>query len=463
MKIDFTQLKARFQSHSVLALTIETDRIAVSLVHPEGAASPSLSLDIPAAKLLENPVKAGAELLSALETAAIRERRCVVCLPASWALSASADLPEMEPQDLRSYLELRAEREFSTSDLRLAHSPFFLPGGTQRATLAALPVKRMEAVEKMLASAGCQPVSITLALDGCLSKAAPTLHLLARGEQTDAIVSIGGGIAAMRALTASAASDSAAFARELRITLGRLPEAIRQNVRRARLVGSPYPALREILARMGFEAIEEETGAPLGAAVECAACFLQKRPVPFEFLVLEISRWPAMLERFNTRRGRQVAAGAVALVLLPLLVFIIRSWMENNLLAEWDGMKNTVANLEDIQKKVRQFRPWFEPGPQKLQALETLISAFPEKGDIWARSVQIGPFMEKSEAGGRAVQSIEASKITVSGFARSNAVLLSLQDRLRKQPGVSALQLQQIRGNNPIQFSLSFKWEPTHE
>jgi len=126
-------------------------------------------------------------------------------------------------------------------------------------------------------------------------------------------------------------------------------------------------------------------------------------------------------------------------------------------------MKNTVANLEEIQKKVRQFRPWFEPIPQKLQALETLVATFPEQGDIWARSVQIGPFMEKNETGGRAVQSTEASKVSVSGFARSNAVLLSLQDRLRKQPGVSALQLQQIRGNNPIQFSLSFKWEPKHE
>ena len=369
----------------------------------------------------------------------------------------------MESQDLRSYLELRAEREFSTSDLRLAHSPFFLPGGTQRATLAAIPVKRMEVVEKMLASAGCHPVSITLALDGCLSKAVPTLHLLARGDQTAAIVSIGGGIAAMRSLTGSAASDSAAFARELRITLGRLPEAIRQNVRRARLVGPPNPGLREMLARMGFETIGEESETPAEAAVECAELFLQKRPVPFEFLVPVISRWPAMLERFNTRLGRQISAGAVAFILLLLLVCFIRSRTENNLIEEWDGMKNTVANLEDIQKKVRQFRPWFEPSPQKLQALETLISTFPEKGDIWARSVQIGPFMEKNETGGRAVQSIEASKVSVSGFARSNAVLLSLQDRLRKQPGVSALQLQQIRGNNPIQFSLSFKWEPKHE
>ena len=458
MTFDFTQLKNRFQSHAVLALTIAPDRIAVSLVRPEGAALPPLSLDISAAKLLENPVKAGAELLSALEAAHLRERRCVVCLPPSWALSASADLPEVNPEDLRSYFELRAEREFSTSDLRLAHSPFSQPGGTRRATLAAIPVKRMEAVEKMLATAGCQPVSITLALSGCLAQADPTLHLLAPGGPTQVIVSSGGGIAALRTLAGSAASDPAAFARELRITLGRLPEAIRQNVRRARLVGPPEPALREIVARMGLEALEEESGEPADAAVESAGYFLQNRPVPFEFLVPEVNRWPARLERFNTRRGRQVVGVAVGLILLPLLVFIFRSRMENNLQEEWNGMKNTVADLDDLQKKVRQFRPWFEPSPQKLQALDTLISTFPERGEIWVRSVQITTLSGKDETAPPGTL-----KVTVSGFTRSSANLLGLQDRLPKQPGVSALQLQQMRGNNPIQFSLSFKWGPKHE
>ncbi len=461
MTFDFNQLKNRFQSHAVLALTIEPDRMVVHLVRPEGAPPPPLCLDISTAKLLENPVKAGAELLSALEAANLRERRCVLCLPPSWALSASADLPEVNAEDLRAYFELRAEREFSTSDLRLAHSSFFLPDGSRRATLAAIPIKRMEAVEKMLATAGCRPVSLSLALGGCCSKAEPTLHLLAQGAgPTDVIVSSGGGIASMRSLAGSATSDPAAFARELRITLGRLPEAVCQNVRRARIVGPSDSGLREILARMGFEAIEEETGEATDAAVECAGRFLRDQPVPFEFFVPEFNRWPAMLERFNTRRGRQMMAGTVALIVLPLLVFIYRSRTENNLEAEWNGMKNTVADLEDLQKKVRQFRPWFEPNPQKLQALETLISTFPERGEIWARSVQITTLSGKEEAASPGSGTL---KVTVSGFTRNSANLLGLQDRLPKQPGVTALQLQQIRGNNPIQFSLSFKWGPQHE
>jgi len=76
--------------------------------------------------------------------------------------------------------------------------------------------------------------------------------------------------------------------------------------------------------------------------------------------------------------------------------------------------------------------------------------------------VQIGAYMEKSD-GGRTVQSAVASKVSVAGFARNNTALLALQERLRKQPGVSAVQLQQVRGNNPLQFSLVYKWEPKHE
>jgi len=456
MTFDLHQLKKRFQPHSVLALAIESKRIAVSLVRSEGTTT-QLSVDVTTEALLENPAQAGTELAAALEVAGIRERRCALCLPPSWALTASADLPEVSPDDLRSYFELRAEREFSTADLRLAFNRYFLPDGTERATLAALPLKRMEAMETFLQSAGCHLVSLSLALYGSLAKAEPTLHLLVQENHTDAIVTCGGGVAALRTLPS--ASDPVTFAREIRITMGRLPEPVRQSVQHARIAGPQEPGLRPILEHAGFDPIVEETGGDTNPAVECAERFLREAPVPFEFLVPEPSRWPAALERLNTRRGRQIAAAAVAILLLPLILFSIRSRIENSLSTEWDSMKNNVAELDVLQQKLRQFRPWFEPAPQKLRALETLISAFPERGEIWTRAIQITNFTEKNGVaapGG-------ALKVTVSGFARSSAILQGLQDRLPKQPGVSLLRLQQIRGNNPIQFSLTFRWEPKHE
>jgi Tfp pilus assembly protein PilN len=258
-------------------------------------------------------------------------------------------------------------------------------------------------------------------------------------------------------------TEGTALARDLRITLGRLPEAVRGQVTRARWVGPFLPGLGELLKPLGIDNLEDERSPGTPSAEAAAALYLSQRPVPFEFVIPEVNHWPARFERFNTRLGRRIAAGTAAVFLLLILVFIVRSHMENSLNTEWDGMRNSVAELDGLQQNIRRFRPWFAGSPQKLQALETLFAAFPEKGEVWARSVQLAAYQEKSENSSRMVVSTEASKVTVSGFARSQAALMGLQEHLRKQSGVSALQLQQVRGNNPIQFSLTFKWEPKHD
>ena len=105
-------------------------------------------------------------------------------------------------------------------------------------------------------------------------------------------------------------------------------------------------------------------------------------------------------------------------------------------------MKRNVADLESVQQNIRRFRPWFDASPLNLQALESLTAAFPEQGDVWAKNVQIG----------------EDFKVTCNGFAQSQPALLSLLDRLRARPDVTGVQVQQVRGEKPVQFSLTYKW-----
>ena len=92
---------------------------------------------------------------------------------------------------------------------------------------------------------------------------------------------------------------------------------------------------------------------------------------------------------------------------------------------------------------IRQFRPWFEPVPRDLQVLENLALAFPESGEVWAKSVTLG----------------ENNKVSCSGFAQNQSAWLSFLERLRKRKDVSHLQVQQVRGEKPIQFSIVYKWE----
>ena len=129
-------------------------------------------------------------------------------------------------------------------------------------------------------------------------------------------------------------------------------------------------------------------------------------------------------------------------------------------------MSGPVAGLEEIQQKSRALRPWFDAAPRKLAALENIVAAFPEQGDIWARSLRVEPAVKptgataKAAAAGAPALSEEAVSVTLAGLARSNDATLALRNALTKAPGVRNLQGPQLRGNNPVQFSFTFQWQP---
>ncbi len=464
--IDLAEIKKRLRPGSVLALTVAPGGIAGVLVRRDSAAgfgAPSFTLPAGSEEMLKNPENVGGELLLALGGAGIRERRCVVCLPPAWALTASTDLPEVGAEDLRGYLELRAEREFSIplSDLRFAYSSYLLAEGKRRATLAVIPAKRVEALEKMLAAAGCRALSISLALEGAHSGEAPLLHLVA-ADSVDVVLTGGGGVMGLRSLPGPGTAgetpfNAESFCREIRITLGRMPEAMRRQGLRARFGGEPAAAqalcllVTERLGQMGIECPEcDRAGrkaSPGGAAAEAAERFLREQASPFEFVIPETNRFEEMFQRFDSQGRRKIAAVVAGAFLLLILTVLIRSHMESSLTREWDGMKQNVAELDAIQQKIRFFRPWFETSPQGVQVLESLVSAFPDGGDAWAKSIQIG----------------EGYKITCTIFARNESAWMALLDRLRVRPDVTALQVQQLRGGNPVQFSVTYKWKPAHE
>ena len=174
---------------------------------------------------------------------------------------------------------------------------------------------------------------------------------------------------------------------------------------------------------------------------------LRQQPVAFEFIVPETSRLQELMQRFDTSRRRRMVIGAAVAVAALILMFFVRSEYESHLQSRWDGMSGDVADLDALQQKIREFRPWFTPTPQGLQIMETLATAFPDAGDVWAKSIQVA----------------NGHKVTCTGFARTQATLMSMIDRLRARPDVSGVQVQQIRGENPVQFSIIFQWEEQHD
>jgi hypothetical protein len=477
MGIHLTDLRSRWRIPGVLAITVESGRLAVDHVRRESGGSRVLqSLEIPwaAEALVEDPERAGRALAENLDAGEVRERRCVVCLPPGWALSTTTELPQVAAEDLRGFLELRAEREFQVAveDLALAHSSYTLPEGGAKATLVAVPVKRLEAVRRMLASAGCRPMSISLAVQAGFADgrdpSAASLNVLVNGSHADLVVAAGGGIVALRTVGLGAAEGAAArgdaIGRELRITLGRLPDAVRRHVEKARFIGARTHAeallesTQPHLRRLGLQGIVPaaravspvkggSAGAQPGLAVEAADCHLRDLPVAFEFIEREVSPLQAMLRRVDTRRRRWVLAGVLGLLVLPAAVWGVRSHIAGRLESEWKSMSAEVARLESLQARLRQFRPWFVEGTPSVELLEGLVKAFPESGEAWAKSVEIR----------------DGTRVTCTGFARSQNAWLDLLDRLRAESGVDQLQVQAVHGESPLQFSVTYLWGRHHD
>jgi Tfp pilus assembly protein PilN len=201
-----------------------------------------------------------------------------------------------------------------------------------------------------------------------------------------------------------------------------------------------------LLARMGLAAplATESPTPPVG--LEAAELFLHDQSATFEFVTPEVKQWQVWLQKFDSKGRRTLLGIAAGLVLLPIVAFMYRSHVENSLTEEWRSIDRNVAQVTAIQMKIRRFRPWFDPNPTTLNALETLAAAFSDNGETWAKNIQIH----------------DGQRVTCTAFAKSQAAKDEMLGRLRKKPGVTEVQTQQVRGNSPITYTFTYKWEPNH-
>jgi hypothetical protein len=77
-----------------------------------------------------------------------------------------------------------------------------------------------------------------------------------------------------------------------------------------------------------------------------------------------------------------------------------------------------------------------------LRILRRLTEAFPEEGSVSLKTLEIR----------------DTSEVTCSGVARDNQAWLKLLDQLREAPQITEVNVQNVRGKAPLQFSLIFRW-----
>jgi hypothetical protein len=433
--------------------------------------STTLSLD----PLTAAPELVGQEIRNHLDTANVRERNCLVCVPLKWAMTTHTEVPELPEADVPGFLQVEAERGFHADPetLYFATSQYSL-GTKKHAALFGIPRNHVELLEKVLRAAKLKPLSFSLGLTALQSPASEksdcVLALLVGESSVGLQITCGGGVAALRTLEGTLEMQGSRrvlhtdiVVREARITLGQLPAELREKVRTVRIFG-PRDFAQQLaddleirLESMGLKIEVVKTYAPgeFGMAIPSDAAvspafsfgaeYLTGQPTFIEFLPPKVPAWKQYADKYGTGRTRKaIAVGAVVAVVL-LGLFLYQQVQLSMWRSKWKQMSADVANLKALNDKVNKYQPWSDKNVTGLTILKQITTAFPETGDVTLKSLEIR----------------DLNTIICSGVARSMPALTATQGQLRKTQGIVDVSQGPARGRAPAwQFTLTIKFNP---
>jgi hypothetical protein len=461
------------RNNSIMGLTFEGGTLSAVEIHGAGdkwEVRHSLRAPLSQNILTGNSELVGAEIRKHMESAGIRERHCVVCIPLSWGYFLQLELPEgLSNQDRENYIRIQAERAFPFNPEDLILSISYSKTGEEgaRATAAAVPVQHIEVLQKALKSAGLHPRSMTLGIC-CLAQLANKsrdMALVFHGEGVDAAIFRDGVPVCIRSFSDAVIDDNEGVSiddetliRELRITLGSLPSVIRKDVDTLSLYGDPL--VEEIYMEENIKSFSElglkvkkedltiygmdhDSAISLYAYVNAINHLSGKSPC-FEFLKPSLGRIRKIMGRVSARRFFWLAITSAALVLILFCAFFIQYQYLAHLERRWKNMEEGVKEVESLKERIKKNQPWHDDAIHSLSLLKDITGAFPERGDVWVKTLEIR----------------NLSEVQFTGEARNNRVWLEMLSKLRKLSSVKDLKVLQVKeGEGLIQFSIKFVWK----
>jgi len=380
---------------------------------------------------------------------------CIVVLPAHLAPSIILTVPDISPEDRKGFIQIQAEQQLPLplSEIHLATHEFQI-GNQDHALVVGLRRDTVSKLKEAVIANGFQVASITVDIAGVVDHAvagndslADSCQLIQGQSSLTMVTHAEGGPTGLRHFhLTNGGIDTATLERELRITLGQFPQSSQRQLttlRTAKLPGVSSEQHVPISEHRSIAGLNVVNGAETSDLfVPIASSFFLKGASPLEFLPSSTSRFGKMYGQFNSRRNLWL--GLMSVVALTAIVFLNQIYELKGLQKQWDDMKGSVAAVETVQKKNREFRPWFNSSVPSLTTIQAINEAFPKIGDIWLKQLKIR----------------NDSKVMADGSSKDQNSLLATLDELRSKPGISNLKLKSRQGSNPISFSFEFDWNP---
>ena len=391
---------------------------------------------------------------------------CIVVLPAYLAPSIILTVPDISPEDRKGFIQIQAEQQLPLplSEIHLATHEFQI-GNQDHTLVVGLRRDTVSKLKEAVIANGFQVASITVDIAGVVDHAvdgndslADSCQLIQGQSSLTVVTHAKGGPTGLRHFRLSNGGiDASTLERELRITLGQFPQSSQRQLttlRTAKLPGvssEQHVPISEYRSLAGLNVINGAETCDL--FVPIASSFFLKGTSPLEFLPSGTSRFGKIYGQFNSRRNLWV--GLMSVVALTAIVFLYQIFHLNGLQKQWNGlnpfnpetglsMKDSVAVVETVQGKRREFRPWFDSSVPSLTTARAITRAFPETGEIWLKQLNIR----------------DDSKVMATGSSSDQNSLLATLDKLRITSGISNLELKSQQGSAPIFFSFEFDWNP---
>ena len=380
---------------------------------------------------------------------------CVVVLPSHSAPSFILKVPDIGTEDRKGFVQIQAEQQLPLplSEVHLATHEFQI-GNQDHALVVGLRRDTVSKLKEAVIANGFQVASITVDIAGVVDHAvdgndslADSCQLIQGQSSLTMVTHAEGGPTGLRHFhLANGGMDAATLERELRITLGQFPQSSRRQLttlRTAKLPGASSEQRVPVSEHRSLAGLNVVDGTETSDLfVPIASSFFLKGTSPLEFLTSRTSRFGKIYGQFNSRRNLWV--GLMSAVALTAIAFLYQIFHLNGLQKEWNDMKDSVAVVEAVQGKIREFRPWFDSSVPSLTTARAITRAFPETGEIWLKQLNIR----------------NDSKVMATGSSRDQNSLLAALRELRETSGISELELKSRQGSDPILFSLEFDWNP---